>query len=405
VSAPENKAQKEKPAAAKAADKPAGDKVAGGADKSAGAEKPAPKKVEAPKPADAPKPAAKKEEAPTLAAKKEEAPKPADPNPFMNQGFVDSFTPKIVVVGVGGAGGNAVNNMIARNLQGVEFVVCNTDAQHLATCLTDNRVQLGTETTGGLGCGANPEMGRLAAEESREQLLDVIGDANMVFVTAGMGGGTGTGAAPAIANLTLQEGMLTVAVVTKPFNFEGKHRMNLANEGIMSLQQSVDTMIVVPNQNLMKLATPQTSLMDAFRMADDVLLSGVKSITDLMVCPGLINLDFADVETVMQGAGNSMMGTGEAEGADRALMAAEMALSNPLLGDVSISSAKGMLVNITGGPDMTLMEVDEAARRVTSELDDLDANIIFGSAYDNHMEGKIRVCVVATGLADGSVME
>jgi cell division protein FtsZ len=328
-------------------------------------------------------------------------PTPALYTPPPLQGHLNSFLPKIVVVGVGGAGGNAVNNMIAQGLQGVDFVVCNTDAQHLATTLTDKRVQLGIGTTGGLGCGAQPSMGQQAAEESAEEILDAIGDANMVFITAGMGGGTGTGAAPVIAQLSLAENMLTVAVVTKPFRFEGNHRMVLAEEGMLELQESVDTMIVVPNQNLLSLASPDTSLMDAFRMADDVLLAGVKSVTDLMVCPGLINLDFADVETVMQGMGNSMMGTGEAGGEARAVRAAEEALSNPLLGNLSVSSAKGMLVNITGGEDMTLFEVDEAAQRITSEVDDENANIIFGSTFDASLEGKLRVSVVATGIDVG----
>ena len=308
--------------------------------------------------------------------------------------------PRITVVGVGGAGGNAVNNMIARNLEGVEFLVCNTDAQHLATTLTDNRVQLGAEVTGGLGCGANPDMGAAAAHESIDEIMDKVGDANMVFITAGMGGGTGTGAAHVISQAAMDSGMLTVAVVTLPFGFEGRHRQKLAEEGIALLKGAADTTIVVPNQNLFRMATEQTSLMDAFRIADDVLLAGVKSITDLMVQPGLINLDFADVETIMQGMGNAMMGTGEAEGEGRALKAAEDALKNPLLGDLGVQTAKGMLVNITGGSDMTLFEVDAAAQRVTQEVSDVEANIIFGSTYENNMEGKMRVCVVATGIDD-----
>ncbi|CAK4616454.1 hypothetical protein LEN26_011851 [Aphanomyces euteiches] len=318
----------------------------------------------------------------------------------LHETHVNSFAPKIVVVGVGGAGGNAVNNMIARGLQGVDFLVCNTDAQHLKTTLTDNRIQMGSELTGGLGCGANPEAGRLAAEASLDEIMDRIGSANMMFVTAGMGGGTGTGAAPVIAQAALDAGILTVGVVTKPFRFEGSHRMKLADQGLHELKQSVDTMIVIPNQNLFNMSTEKTSLMDAFRIADDVLLSGVKNITDLMVMPGLINLDFADVQSVMTRMGPAMMGSGEAEGENRALRAAEAALYNPLLGDVSVQAAKGMLVNITGGADMTLFEVDAAAERVTQEVEDPLANIIFGSSFDPNMGGKIRVSVVATGISD-----
>ncbi|KDO23098.1 cell division protein FtsZ [Saprolegnia parasitica CBS 223.65] len=329
--------------------------------------------------------------------------KPVDAQPWIQNAAemnLGSFAPKIVVVGVGGAGGNAVNNMIARGLKGVDFLVCNTDAQHLKTTLTDNRVQMGSELTGGLGCGANPEAGRLAAEASLDEIMDKIGHANMMFVTAGMGGGTGTGAAPVIAQAALDSGILTVGVVTKPFKFEGSHRAKLAEQGLHELKQSVDTMIVIPNQNLFNMSTEKTSLMDAFRVADDVLLSGVKNITDLMVMPGLINLDFADVQSVMTRMGNAMMGSGEAEGDNRALRAAEAALYNPLLGDLSIRAAKGMLVNITGGPDMTLFEVDAAAERVTQEVEDPLANIIFGSSFDANMTGKIRVSVVATGIAD-----
>ncbi|RHY73119.1 hypothetical protein DYB38_012400 [Aphanomyces astaci] len=296
-----------------------------------------------------------------------------------------------------------VNNMIARGLHGVDFLVCNTDAQHLKTTLTDNRIQMGSELTGGLGCGANPDAGRLAAEASLDEIMERIGNANMVrlmFVTAGVGGGTGTGAAPVIAQAALDSGILTVGVVTKPFRFEGSHRMKLADQGLHELKQSVDTMIVIPNQNLFNMSTDQTSLMDAFRIADDVLLSGVKNITDLMVMPGLINLDFADVQSVMTRMGPAMMGSGEAEGDNRALRAAEDALHNPLLGDVSVKAAKGMLVNITGGPDMTLFEVDAAAERVTQEVEDPLANIIFGSSFDPAMTGKIRVSVVATGISD-----
>ncbi|KAJ8537383.1 hypothetical protein ON010_g13213 [Phytophthora cinnamomi] len=304
--------------------------------------------------------------------------------------------------------------MIARGLQGVEFLVCNTDAQHLRTTLTENRVQMAPELTGGLGCGANPEVGREAAEASIDEILERVQGANMndaktlaslsvslqMFVTAGMGGGTGTGAAPIIAQAALDAGILTVAVVTKPFRFEGNNRAKLAAQGLAELKDSVDTMLVIPNQNLFNMSNERTSLMDAFRMADDVLLDGVKNISDLMVMPGLINLDFADVQSVMQNMGNAMMGSGEADGENRALRAAEDALANPLLGDISIKDAKGMIVNITGGSDLTLFEVDEAAERVTRELDDPHANIIFGSTFDDSLDGKLRVSVVATGIAD-----
>ena len=290
--------------------------------------------------------------------------------------------------------------MIARNLSGVDFLALNTDAQHLSTTLTDRRLQIGSQTTQGLGCGANPDAGRLAAEESRDEIRALIGDAHMVFVAAGMGGGTGTGAASVVAELCYRDGILTVGVVTKPFRFEGNHRMRLAEEGIARLRGVVDTMIVIPNQNLFQLVGPQTSLMDSFGLADDVLLAGVKSITDLMVNPGLINLDFADVQSVMSGMGNAMLGTGQASGENRAILAAEQALSNPLLGNTSVRSAKGMLVNITGGKDMTLFEVDAAAERLIEEVEDDNANIIFGSAYDHTLEGSIRVSVVATGIDD-----
>ncbi|KAF1775431.1 Cell division protein FtsZ, C-terminal [Phytophthora cactorum] len=315
---------------------------------------------------------------------------------------LSGFAPKIVVVGVGGAGGNAVNNMIARGLQGVEFLVCNTDAQHLRTTLTENRVQMAPELTGGLGCGANPEVGREAAEAAIDEILERVQGANMMFVTAGMGGGTGTGAAPVIAQAALEAGVLTVAVVTKVFTNRiiGNNRAKLAAQGLAELKDSVDTMLVIPNQNLFNMSNERTSLMDAFRTADNVLLDGVKNISDLMVMPGLINLDFADVQSVMQNMGNAMMGSGEADGENRALRAAEDALANPLLGDISIKDAKGMIVNITGGSDLTLFEVDEAAERVTRELDDPHANIIFGSTFDDSLGGKLRVSVVATGIAD-----
>lgn len=275
----------------------------------------------------------------------------------------------------------------------------NTDAQHLSTTLTDQRLQLGRELTRGLGCGANPDAGRMAAEECRDEIKEILQDAHMIFITAGMGGGTGTGAAPVVAEIGYEMGILTVAVVTLPFAFEGTHRRRLALEGIQRLQDVVDTLIVIPNQNLFSLATDQTSFITSFSMADDVLLGGVKSITELMTSPGLINLDFADVQSVMHGMGNALLGTGVASGPDRALEAAQMALDNPLLGnDLDISTAKGMLVNITGGQDMTLFEVDKAAQYVTERVKDENANIIFGSAYDESLQGSIRVSVVATGI-------
>lgn len=320
------------------------------------------------------------------------------------------FAPRIVVVGVGGAGGNAVNNMIASDLQGVDFLALNTDAQHLSTTLTDNRIQIGTALTSGLGCGANPDAGRLAAEESREHIEEMISEAHMVFITAGMGGGTGTGAAPVVAELCYNLGILTVGVVTKPFRFEGTHRMRLANEGVDRLSQVVDTLIVIPNQNLFALANDSTSFVDSFQMADNVLLAGVKSITDLMTTPGMINVDFADVQSVMHGMGNAMLGTGQASlecqektggKAERAIIAAEMALNNPLLGEnMDVATAKGMLVNITGGNDMTLFEVDRAAQCITEKIIDENANIIFGSAFDETLDGSIRVSVVATGIEE-----
>jgi cell division protein FtsZ len=316
-----------------------------------------------------------------------------------SDGQLHEFAPRIVVAGVGGGGGNAINNMISKNLQGVDFLALNTDAQHLATTLTDQRVQLGVELTRGLGCGANPDAGRMAAEECREKLTALLRDAHMVFITAGMGGGTGTGAAPVLAEICYELDILTVAVVTLPFAFEGTHRTRLAMEGIGRLQSVVDTLIVIPNQNLFQLASKETSFVDAFSMADNVLLGGVKSITDLMTSPGLINLDFADVQSVMHGMGSALLGTGLASGENRAVEAATMALENPLLGnDLDIATAKGMLVNITGGKDMTLWEVNEAAQCVTARVKDESANIIFGSAYDESLEGSMRVSVVATGI-------
>ncbi|MGI4851795.1 MAG: cell division protein FtsZ [Janthinobacterium lividum] len=306
--------------------------------------------------------------------------------------------PKITVVGVGGAGGNAVDNMIRSNLQGVEFVVCNTDAQALGQAATEHRIQLGHQVTQGLGAGSRPEVGRAAAEESIEQILKQIEGSNMVFVTAGMGGGTGTGAAPVIAQAAREQGILTVAVVTKPFNFEGNQRMRKAETGILELQQYVDTLIIIPNQNLFRIVNEKTTFADAFRLADDVLHAGVRGVTDLMMIPGLINLDFADVRAVMMEMGKAMMGTGEASDENRAIAAAEAAISNPLLDDVSMKGAQAVLINITGGMDMTLFEVDEAANRVREEVDP-DANIILGSTFDENMQGRIRVSVVATGIA------
>ena len=305
--------------------------------------------------------------------------------------------PKITVVGVGGAGGNAVNNMITSHLEGVEFVSCNTDAQALAAGLTDRKVQLGNTITHGLGAGARPEVGRAAAEEALDEILDQLSGSHMVFITAGMGGGTGTGAAPVIARAVREQGILTVAVVTKPFHFEGAHRMRLAEAGLTELQQYVDTLIVIPNQNLFRLANERTTFADAFQMADQVLHMGVRGVTDLMVMPGLINLDFADIRTVMSEMGKAMMGTGEAEGEKRAIEAAEAAISNPLLDDVSMKGARGVLINITGGLDMTLYEVDAAANRIREEVDS-DANIIFGSTFDNSLQGRMRVSVVSTGI-------
>ena len=309
----------------------------------------------------------------------------------------DHLKPRISVIGVGGAGGNAVNNMISSQLEGVEFVVANTDAQALAQSLAEKPIQLGPGITHGLGAGSRPDIGRAAAEEAMDDLMEALGSAHMVFITAGMGGGTGTGAAPVIARLAREHGILTVGVVTKPFQFEGINRMRIAEAGIEEMQQYVDTLIVIPNQNLFRIANEKTTFADAFTMADEVLHSGVRGVTDLMVVPGLINLDFADIRAVMSEMGKAMMGTGEGEGEDRARLAAEAAISNPLLDDVSMKGARGVLINITGGPDMTLFEVDEAANRIGEEVDP-DANIIFGSTMDSSLEGKMRVSVVATGI-------
>ena len=305
--------------------------------------------------------------------------------------------PRITVVGVGGAGTNAVNNMITAHLEGVEFVACNTDAQSLAHSLTERRIQLGTSITQGLGAGARPEIGRAAAEEAIEEMLDQLQGSHMVFITAGMGGGTGTGAAPVIARAVREQGILTVGVVTKPFHFEGAHRMRVAEGGLTELQQYVDTLIVIPNQNLFRIANERTTFAEAFKLADNVLHMGVRGVTDLMVMPGLINLDFADIRTVMSEMGKAMMGTGEGTGERRAIEAAEAAISNPLLDEVSMRGARGVLINITGGPDMTLFEVDEAANRIKEEVDP-DANIIVGSTLDESVDGEMRVSVVATGI-------
>lgn len=305
--------------------------------------------------------------------------------------------PRITVFGVGGAGGNAVNNMIESNLQGVEFVAANADAQALHDSRAERRIQIGTAITEGLGAGSRPEVGRAAAEESLPEILDNLVNTNMVFITAGMGGGTGTGAAPVIAQAAREQGILTVGVVTKPFQFEGARRMRIAEAGLRELQQYVDTLIVIPNQNLFRVANEKTTFADAFGMADEVLHSGVRGITDLMIMPGLINLDFADVRTVMDEMGKAMMGTGEATGEKRALEAAEAAISNPLLDEVSMKGARGVLINITGGMDLTLFEVDEAANRIRSEVDP-EANIIVGSTFDENMDGPMRVSVVATGI-------
>lgn len=308
--------------------------------------------------------------------------------------------PRITVVGCGGGGSNAVNNMISSGLQGVEFLVCNSDAQSLKMSLADRKIQLGLNVTRGLGAGARPDVGRAAADEALDEIMGYLEGSNMVFITAGMGGGTGTGGAPVIARAAKEAGILTVGVVTKPFHFEGAHRMRLADAGIEELQQHVDTLLIIPNQNLFRVANEKTTFADAFKMADEVLHAGVRGVTDLMVMPGLINLDFADIRAVMSEMGKAMMGTGEAIGERRAVEAAEAAINNPLLEDASMQGAKGLLVNITGGMDMTLYEVDEAMNRIRDEVDP-DANIIFGSTFSPELDGKIRVSVVATGIDGG----
>ncbi|MBA4041514.1 MAG: cell division protein FtsZ [Sphingobium sp.] len=310
---------------------------------------------------------------------------------------VDELTPRIAVVGVGGAGGNAISNMMRAGVQGVDFLVANTDAQALKQSNAPQRVQLGAKITQGLGAGSRPEIGRAAAEETIESITKLLEGAHMCFIAAGMGGGTGTGAAPVIAKAARDMGILTVGVVTKPFAFEGNRRAKSAEAGIEELQKYVDTLIVIPNQNLFLIANANTTFKEAFEMADEVLQQGVRGITDLMVMPGLINLDFADVRSVMQEMGKAMMGTGEAEGDDRAIVAAQKAINNPLLDGVSMQGAKGVIISITGGEDMRLLEVDEAANHIR-ELVDTDANIIWGSAFNTALDGKIRVSVVATGI-------
>jgi cell division protein FtsZ len=310
---------------------------------------------------------------------------------------VDELRPRISVIGVGGAGGNAIANMIASEVQGVDFIVANTDAQALNASPADQRIQLGLRITQGLGAGSRPEIGKAAAEEAITEIEQALDGAHMCFIAAGMGGGTGTGAAPVIAKAARDKGVLTVGVVTKPFSFEGNRRARAAEAGIKELQAHVDTLIVIPNQNLFRIANPNTTFKEAFMMADEVLQQGVRGITDLMVMPGLINLDFADVRSVMGEMGKAMMGTGEAIGDNRAIEAAEKAIANPLLDGVSMKGARGVIISITGGEDMRLMEVDEAASHI-KELVDPDANIIWGSAFNNDLEGKIRVSVVATGI-------
>ena len=309
----------------------------------------------------------------------------------------DNLHPKITVLGVGGSGGNAVNNMINANLEGVDFLIANTDAQALQISQCPNKIQLGLNSTRGLGAGMRPDIGKQAAEEALQEITEKLDGSHMLFVAAGMGGGTGTGAAPVIAKLARERGILTVGVVTKPFHFEGSQRMKLAENGIEELQQYVDTLLIIPNQNLFRIANENTTFSDAFKMADDVLYAGVRGVTDLMVQPGMINLDFSDIKTVMSEMGKAMMGTGEASGEGRAVAAAEAAIANPLIDDVSLKGAKGLIINITGGKDITLYEVDEAANRIKEEIDD-EANIIYGTTCDERLDGLVRVSIVATGI-------
>ena len=317
----------------------------------------------------------------------------------LNVPATHELKPKILVIGVGGAGCNAVNNMIISHLEGVEFIVANTDAQSLTQSLTERKIQLGVNITQGLGAGAHPDIGRESAEEALENIQDHLTGSNMVFVTCGMGGGTGTGAAPVVARAARDAGILTVGVTTKPFDFEGRKRREIAEAGIAELHKVVDTLIVIPNQNLFRLANEKTTMTESFRMADDVLHSGVRGVTDLMVNPGMINLDFADVRTVMGEMGKAMMGTGEAEGEQRAKNAASAAIANPLLDDVSLKGARGVLVNITGGSDITLYEVDEACNHIREQVD-ANANFIFGTTLDESLAGRFRVSMVATGIDD-----
>ena len=305
--------------------------------------------------------------------------------------------PQITVLGVGGSGGNAVNNMMNSNLEGVDFVIANTDAQALQISNCKKKIQLGIKSTRGLGAGMRPDVGRQAAEETLNEISEKLDGSHMLFIAAGMGGGTGTGAAPVIAKLAREKGILTVGVVTKPFHFEGSQRMKIADKGLEELQQYVDTLLTIPNQNLFRIANEKTTFADAFKMADDVLYAGVRGVTDLMVQPGLINLDFSDVKTVMSEMGKAMMGTGEASGEGRAVAAAEAAIANPLIDDVSLKGAKGLIINITGGNDITLYEVDEAANRIKQEVDE-EANIIYGTTCDERLEGVVRVSLVATGI-------
>lgn len=315
------------------------------------------------------------------------------------------FSPKIAVIGVGGGGTNAVNNMISSHLEGVDFVVANTDAQSLSRSLAENRIQLGPHLTRGLGAGSKPEVGRAAAEEAVNEIARYLDGLHMVFITTGMGGGTGTGAAPIIARMARERDILTVGVVTKPFAFEGKRRAKFAEEGIKELQQFVDTLIIIPNENLFRIISESTSFSECYRSVDEVLTTGVRGITDLIIRPGYINLDFADIRSVMAEMGKAVMGTGEAEGENRATDAAEAAISNPLLEDISLTTAKGLLINVTGGNDMTLMEVDEAVKRVTNEVPE-DTLIIFGHVNDENMNGRIQVSVVAAGISsEANVLE
>ena len=310
---------------------------------------------------------------------------------------INDTKPKISVIGIGGAGGNAVNTMISEKIENIDFLVANTDGQALSRSLTSKQIQLGKSITLGLGAGSDAETGKKAAEESIEEIISELSDVNMLFITTGMGGGTGSGAAPIIAKAAREKGILTVAVVTKPFDFEGKKRMDVAEKSLSLLKENVDTLIVIPNQNLFKIANEKTTFAEAFKMADDVLYQGICGITNLITNPGMINLDFADIKTVMANMGNAMMGTGESSGENRAKNAAQAALNNPLLDDTNIKGARSILLNIQGGPDMALFEVDEAASKIRNEVDE-NANIIFGSSIDNNLEGIIKVSVVATGI-------